>query len=109
MDEREMFEAWWNREMNVEEMDLHRCDYPMMPAHKQPYACHETNRAWMTWQAARRTTPDRKAIIDELCLALWDVRRLTGELSSDQIWTIGEHFRKLKTASIAAGESNAES
>ncbi|PXX41133.1 MULTISPECIES: hypothetical protein [Burkholderia] len=54
--------------------------------------------AFAAFQAGRRTTPDREEIIDELCLALWDVRKLTGELSSDQIWTIREHFQKLKTA-----------
>nr|WP_282961276.1 Lar family restriction alleviation protein [Burkholderia cenocepacia] len=45
-----------------------------------------------------RTTPDRDSIIDELCLALWDVRKSSGELSSEQIWTIREHFQTLKTA-----------
>jgi hypothetical protein len=32
--------------MNTEQMDLHRFD--------DGYACHETNRSWMTWQEAAR-------------------------------------------------------
>lgn len=51
---REEFEAWWSSEMNVTEMDLHRCDFPMQKADfVQPYACHETQRGWMAWQASR--------------------------------------------------------
>ena len=47
------FEAFWRKEMNVEAMDLARTNYPMTPPEKQQYLCHETNRAWITWQAAR--------------------------------------------------------
>lgn len=52
--ERAEFEAWWREEMNVEVMDLARTAYPMTPPEKQMYKCHETERAWLTWQAARR-------------------------------------------------------
>lgn len=49
---REQFEAFWRREMNTEVMDLCRTEYPMTAPEDQQYKCHETNRAWMTWQAA---------------------------------------------------------
>lgn len=52
MTAREEFEYWWNRNMNAEIMDLHRCNFPMTPKEKQPYACHETQRAWLSWQGA---------------------------------------------------------
>lgn len=48
---RKEFERFCSQEMNVEEMDLHRCNFPMTPYEKQPYACHETERSWWTWQA----------------------------------------------------------
>src|SRR5690554_1847791 len=50
---REEFESWWKATMNTEAMDLHRCEFPMTRPENQPYACHETNRAWMAWQASR--------------------------------------------------------
>lgn len=49
-DERQAFEAFWRREMNTEAMDLARTNYPMTPPEKQQYLCHETERAWITWQ-----------------------------------------------------------
>lgn len=52
--ERAEFEAWWQQEMNIEQMDLARTEYPMTPPEKQMYKCHDTERAWLTWQAARR-------------------------------------------------------
>ena len=42
---REEFEAWWRATMNTVEMDLHRF--------VDGYSCHDTNRAWMAWQASR--------------------------------------------------------
>lgn len=56
-DERAAFEAWWTQEMNLKEMDLHRCQFPMTPDHKQPYACPETQRSWLTWQASAASPP----------------------------------------------------
>lgn len=51
-DERSEFEAWWTENMNLEAMDLWRCDFPMQPRDfVQPYACHETQRGWLAWQA----------------------------------------------------------
>ena len=51
--EREMFEAFWSENMNLLEMDLHRHIYPMNSGWS--YACHETNRSWMTWQACAKS------------------------------------------------------
>ena len=50
-DMRRDFEAWWEANMNTEEMDLHRHIYPGAKS-DWSYACHETHRSWMTWQAA---------------------------------------------------------
>ncbi len=49
--ERAAFEAWWADNMNIEDMDLCR------HAYGDGYLCHETNRGWMTWQAARAAAP----------------------------------------------------
>lgn len=49
--ERDKFEAFWRKEMNVEVMDLHRCEFPMTAYNDQPYACHETERGRLTWMA----------------------------------------------------------
>ena len=51
MDERKEFEKFWRREMNVAQMDLAKTRYPMTKPEDQQYKCHETNRAWITWQA----------------------------------------------------------
>ena len=50
---RQQFEAWWKSTMNTEVMDLERCSFPLTEYVDQPYACHETGRAWMAWQASR--------------------------------------------------------
>jgi len=42
--ERAAFEAWWVDNMNLEVLDLYKFA-------GGSYACHETNRAWMVWQA----------------------------------------------------------
>ncbi|WP_328184662.1 hypothetical protein [Marinobacter sp. OP 3.4] len=49
--EREAFEAFWRRTMNTGVFDLARTKYPMTRDEDQQYLCHETNRAWLTWQA----------------------------------------------------------
>lgn len=51
--ERKLFEAFWKSNMNVEVMDLHRNIYPMNSGWS--YACHETNRSWMTWVACAQS------------------------------------------------------
>lgn len=43
---RRLFEKWWSYTMNTEVMDLHRFS-------GGGYACHETNRGWMAWNACR--------------------------------------------------------
>jgi hypothetical protein len=53
---REEFEAWWKSEMNIQMMDLHRLNFPMQKADFiQPYACHDTQRSWLAWQASRES------------------------------------------------------
>lgn len=51
LSERDKFEAFWRSTMNVQDMDLHRCEFPMTAYDDQPYACHETERGRMTWMA----------------------------------------------------------
>lgn len=51
LSERDKFEAFWRKEMNIEAMDLHRCEFPMIAYDDQPYACHETERGRLTWMA----------------------------------------------------------
>lgn len=53
MSDREDFEVFWRKEMNTEIFDLAKTDYPMTKPEDQQYFCHETNRSWITWQAAR--------------------------------------------------------
>lgn len=54
LSERDKFELFWRSKMNVEAMDLHRCEFPMTAYDDQPYACHETERGRMTWMARAR-------------------------------------------------------
>lgn len=73
MDEREMFEAWARTcEGNCNDLDLHR--------ENGEYAVPVVERDWIVWQASRRTTPDRDAIIDE-CAKVCD------EYAADQ-WSL---------------------
>lgn len=51
--ERKLFERFWSENMNTEVMDLHRNIYPMNSG--WAYACHETNRSWMTWKACAQS------------------------------------------------------
>jgi hypothetical protein len=53
---RDAFEAWWRETMNIEAFYLDRTEFPITSYEKQSYACHETNRGWMTWQAAEKNT-----------------------------------------------------
>jgi hypothetical protein len=79
-DERAAFEEAWAREMNIEVFDLYRCDFPMMAAEKQPYACHETNRGWIIWQAARAASPQpveqTRALTDDQTEDLQEAREI---------------------------------
>lgn len=49
-DSREAFEVFWRNEMNAEVFDLVKTAYPFTSDENQQYLCHETNRAWITWQ-----------------------------------------------------------
>lgn len=44
--QRAKFEMWWLKNMNIRQMDL-------MPRYGGGYVCEETNRCWITWQAAQ--------------------------------------------------------
>lgn len=50
MTSREQFEKWINEETGF---DLWRTEYPMTEWDDQQYKCHQTNLAWMAWQASR--------------------------------------------------------
>lgn len=61
--QREAFEAFWRREMNVEVMDLARTSYPMTEPEDQAYKCGETDRGWMAWQASRAAALEEAAAV----------------------------------------------
>lgn len=62
---REEFEVWWSDNMNTQEMDLQRCSFPMQkPDFIQPYACHETQRGWLSWAGSWQAS--RASIVVEL-------------------------------------------
>ena len=50
MTSREQFENWVKEETGF---DLWRTEYPMTEWDNQQYKCHQTNLAWMAWQASR--------------------------------------------------------
>lgn len=50
MTSREQFEKWAKEETGF---DLWRTEYPMTEWDDQQYKCHQTNLAWMAWQASR--------------------------------------------------------
>ena len=50
MTSREQFEEWVKEETGF---DLWRTEYPMTEWDDQQYKCHQTNLAWMAWQASR--------------------------------------------------------
>lgn len=50
MTSREQFEEWVKKETGF---DLWRTEYPMTEWDDQQYKCHQTNLAWMAWQASR--------------------------------------------------------
>ncbi|QCQ57349.1 hypothetical protein KGB50_gp66 [Shigella phage DS8] len=50
MTSREKFEEWVKEETGF---DLWRTEYPMTEWDNQQYKCHQTNLAWMAWQASR--------------------------------------------------------
>ena len=50
MTSREQFEKWIKEETGF---DLWRTEYPMTELDNQQYKCHQTNLAWIAWQASR--------------------------------------------------------
>ena len=50
MTSREQFEKWVKEETGF---DLWRTEYPMTEWDNQQYKCHQTNLAWLAWQASR--------------------------------------------------------
>ena len=50
MTSREQFEEWIKEETGF---DLWRTECPMTGRDDQLYKCHQTNIAWMAWQASR--------------------------------------------------------
>ena len=90
MDEREMFEAW----ADLDGLSIRRCTHL-----DDIYASPATRVAWRAWQAARRTTPDREAIIEECAKVCEDVaaRRSVVEMAVGATMCAGV-IRKLKTA-----------
>lgn len=50
MTSREQFEEWVTKETGF---DLWRTEFPMTEWDDQQYKCHQTNLAWMAWQASR--------------------------------------------------------
>lgn len=50
MKSREQFEKWVKEETGF---DLWRTEYPMTEWDDQQYKCHQTNLAWIAWQASR--------------------------------------------------------
>lgn len=50
MTSREQFEKWVKEETGFY---LWRTEYPMTEWDNQQYKCHQTNLAWMAWQASR--------------------------------------------------------
>jgi hypothetical protein len=68
-------------------------------SHEKPYFSDEANAMWGIWQAARRTTPDREAIIEECAKVCEDVasRRSVVEMSIGAAMCAGR-IRELKTA-----------
>ena len=64
---REQFEKWVKEETGF---DLWRTEYPMTEWDGQQYKCHQTNLAWMAWQASRAAIevelPELKMLKDYL-------------------------------------------
>lgn len=100
--ERKAFEAWWRATMNLEEMDLH-------PFGTDQYACHETNLAWMTWQARsalaapanetnlRATLRATANLLDEIYSDIGgEMARINSALATPAGEPLNEHFQDLE-------------
>jgi len=49
---RRQFESFIKKETGF---DLHRTNYPMTKREDQQYSSHQTNLAWLSWQASRES------------------------------------------------------
>lgn len=49
---RQQFESFIKKETGF---DLHRTNYPMTKREDQQYSSHQTNLAWLSWQASRES------------------------------------------------------
>ncbi|MBS0857922.1 hypothetical protein [Providencia rettgeri] len=49
---RQQFEAFIKKETGF---DLHRTKFPMTKREDQQYSSHQTNLAWLSWQASRES------------------------------------------------------
>lgn len=49
---RQQFESFIKKETGF---DLHRTIYPMTKREDQQYSSHQTNLAWLSWQASRES------------------------------------------------------
>lgn len=89
MTSREQFEEWVKEETGF---DLWRTEYPMTEWDNQQYKCHQTNLAWLAWQASR-------AAIE--VATPW----LCGDGDNDTEWTQGYNDGVMATekAIISAG------
>ena len=89
MTSREQFEKWAKEETGF---DLWRTQYPMTEWDDQQYKCHQTNLAWLAWQASR-------AVIE--VATPW----LCGDGDNDTEWTQGYNDDVMATekAIISAG------
>lgn len=89
MTSREQFEKWVKEETGF---DLWRTEYPMTEWDNQQYKCHQTNLAWLAWQASR-------AVIE--VATPW----LCGDGDNDTEWTQGYNDGVMATekAIISAG------
>lgn len=66
MTNREQFEEWVAKETGF---DLWRTEFPMTEWDDQQYKCHQTNLAWMAWQASRAAIEIK--LPNQACLATW--------------------------------------
>ncbi len=89
MTSREQFEEWIKEETGF---DLWRTEYPMTEWDYQQYKCHQTNLAWMAWQASRAAI---EVSMPWLC----------GDGDNDNEWTQGYNDGVMATekAIISAG------
>lgn len=49
---RQQFESFIKKETGF---DLHRTNFPMTKREDQQYSSHQTNLAWLSWQASRES------------------------------------------------------